>query len=124
MSVTRKVLILLYAVLYVLLAYSMTQGNISAGYPILYILMSTLAQILVTVGMVLSTFDDPRPYNTIWKTLFPLLVLELAIEIAADAVVPADFNLENHGGAWLLNMLFVLVLVTPAYYLNWKVARG
>ena len=112
------------ALFYVWLAYGMAQGNISAGYPFVYLLMSTLAQILVTAGIVLSTFDDPRPYNTIWKRLFPLLVLELAIEIVSDAVFPTDYNLETHGAAWLLNILIALVLVAPAYYFNYRVARS
>ncbi len=124
MSVTRKVLVLIYALFYVWLSYGMAQGSISVGYPVLYIVMSTLAQIIVTVGIVLSTFDDPRPYNKIWKALFPLLVIELAIEIAADAVVPTDFNLETHGSVWILNMALTLVLLAPAYYFNYQVSRA
>jgi hypothetical protein len=124
MSVTRKVLVLLYALFYVWLAYGMAQGNISAGYHPLYVLVSALAQVLLAIGIVLSTFDDPSPYNKIWKTLFPLLVLEMAIEIAVDAVMPADFNLETHGGVWVLNLALTLVLVAPAYYFNYKVARA
>jgi hypothetical protein len=121
---TRKILVLIYALFYAWLAYGMAQGNVSAGYPVIYNVMSVLAQILVTAGIVLSTFDDPRPYNTIWKRLFPLLVLELAIEIVSDAVFPTGYNLETHGGVWLLNVLLTLVLVAPAYYFNYRVARS
>ena len=124
MSVTRKVLVLIYALFYVWLAYGMAQGNVSAGYPVLYNVMSVLAQILVAAGIVLSTFDDPRPYNTLWRRLFPLLVLELAIEIVADAIVPTAYNMETHGGVWLLSVLVALVMVAPAYYFNYRLSRS
>jgi hypothetical protein len=124
MSVIRKVLVLFYALFYAWLAYNMTQGNISIGYPTLYVLVSTLAQVLLAIGIVLATFDDPRPYNKIWKALFPVLVLEMAVEIAVDAVAPTDFNLETHGGVWVLSLALTLVLVAPAYYFNWTVARA
>ena len=124
MSVVQKVLVLLYALFYVWLAHGIEQGNVIAGYPLFYVLVSTLAQILLVIGIVLSTFDDPRPYNTIWKRLFPLLVLQLALEITMDAVVPSGFNLATHGSVWLLNLVIVAVLVAPAYYLNYRVARA
>ena len=122
MTPTRKVLVLLYALFYVWLAHGIEQGNVSAGYPTLYILVSTLAQIVLVIGIVLSTFDDPRPYNTIWKRLFPLLVLQLVFEIVMDAVVPAEFNLATHGIVWVLLLLVSLALVAPAYYFNYRVA--
>ena len=120
----RKILVLLYALFYVWLAHGIEQGNVSVGYSTLYVLVSTLAQVLLVIGIVLSTFDDPSPYNRIWKALFPLLVLDLVVEIAMDAVVPDSFNLETHGGVWLLYLVVSLILVAPAYYFNYRVARS
>ncbi len=78
----QKVSILIYALFYVWLAAMAWRRATSApAIPSSANVMSVLAQIVVTAGIVLSTFDDPRPTTPALEAAVPLLVLELAIEI-------------------------------------------
>jgi hypothetical protein len=96
MPLARKILVLAYALFYAWLAVEVERTNVKVGYHVLYVAVSTLAQI----------------------------VLELVVEVVMDAFLPNEFNLATHGAVWVLSLVLSLALAAPAYYFNWKVARG
>jgi hypothetical protein len=59
-----------------------------------------IAQTLVVVGVALFGLEKGPEFASVWRWLFPLLVLELALGIVFDATYQAD-----PGGLWM-NELF------------------
>lgn len=112
-----------YGVLYFILACAMEAENINQSYPIAYVVPSMIAQTLVVGGIFLFGIEASPDFAKVWRWLFPLLVLELAVGVVFDATIPADYNLSTHGAAWTSNVLFALWLAVPAYYFNFRIAR-
>lgn len=114
--------VLAYAGFYAIIAYAIHADNIRIGYPTPFILYSAGAQCLITLGIVFVALERESGVAKIWKWLFPLLVIDLCVGVAMDAMVPTDFSLSTHGFAWVANLLLNLWLVAPAYYFNFKIA--
>jgi hypothetical protein len=112
-----QVALFAYAVFYFMLAGIMEAENLSQSYPIAYIAFSMVAQTLVVGGVALFGLEKGSEFASVWRWLFPLLVLELAVGIVFDASYQAD-----PGGLWM-NELFGLWLAAPAYYFNFRIAR-
>ena len=115
--------VLAYAILYFVLACAMEAENFNQSYPVIYVGLSMIAQTLVVGGVVLFGLEAGPDFAKAWRWLFPLLVAELVVGIVFDATIPPAFNLRTHGAEWIVNMLFGLWLVAPAYYFNFRVAR-
>jgi hypothetical protein len=112
-----------YGLLYFILACAMEAENLNQSYPLAYVVLSMVAQTLVVGGIFLFGLEAGTDFAKVWRWLFPLLVLEVAVGIVFDATIPADFNLRSHGAEWIANLLFALWLSGPAYYFNFRVAR-
>jgi hypothetical protein len=108
--------VLAYAVLYFLLAGSMEAENLNLSYPVAYVAFSMITQILVVCGIILFAIEAGE-FAKVWRLLFPLLVLELALGILFDVRYQSDLD-----NLWM-NELFGLWLAAPAYYFNFRVAR-
>jgi hypothetical protein len=117
-----KLLTLAYACLYAVFVYWMYSDNIAVEYPVLYVAWSALVQILVVTGLLAYALDRGHWIASVWWWLFPLMIVDVLASIYVDAVVPADFNLQKDGTAWIGNLLLNLWFAVPAYYLNFKVA--
>jgi hypothetical protein len=115
--------VVLYGILYMLLAYAMEVDNLRHDYSIAYIAASILAQCIVVCGIFLFALDAGPDFAKVWRWLFPWLLCEVAVGIVLDATIPPDFNLYTHGAEWIVNLLFSLWLATPAYYFNYRIAR-
>jgi hypothetical protein len=111
--------ILAYALLYFVLACAMEGENITQGYPMIYVGLSMVAQTLVVCGVVLFALERSPDFAKLWRWLFPLLLVELAVGIVFDATIPSS----SEGSSWLANEVFGLWLAAPAYYFNFKVAH-
>ena len=111
--------VLAYGVLYFVLACAMQVENVSQGYPIGYIGLSMVAQTLLVCGVFLFGLETSPDFARLWRWLFPLLVLELAVGIVFDATIPP----EPSGMEWLWNEALGLWIATPAYFFNLRVAR-
>jgi hypothetical protein len=118
-----KLLLLVYAGFYAIIAYGTYVDNVKIGYAAPFILYSACSQSVIAVGIVLYALQRETSVARIWRWLFPLLVLELCMGITMDATMPEDFSLPTHGLAWAANLLFNLWLVAPAYYFNFKIAH-
>jgi hypothetical protein len=114
-----QIAILGYAVLYFVLASDVEAGNISQRYPVIYIGLSMLDQILVVAGVVLFGLKAEADFAKFWRFLFPLMILELTVGFWFDAIIP----LGAFEPQWWLNVAQSLWLLAPAYYFNFRVAR-
>jgi hypothetical protein len=112
-----QVAVFAYAAIYFLLAGAMEAGNLSQSYPVAYVAFSMIAQTLVVGGVVLFGLEKGPEFASVWRWLFPLLVLELAVGIVFDAIYQSDLD------GLLMNELTGLWLAAPAYYFNFKIAR-
>jgi hypothetical protein len=63
-----QIAILGYAVLYFLLASDMEAGNISQRYPVIYIGLSMLDQILVVAGVALFALKAEADFAKFWRS--------------------------------------------------------
>ena len=108
-----------YAALYFILACAMEAENLNQSYPIAYVAISMIAQTLVVCGIVLFGLEAGPDIARVWRWLFPLLVLEVAVGIVFDATIPSD----PVGAQWFGNLLFSLWLIAPGYYFNFRIAR-
>ena len=114
-----QIAILGYAVLYFVLASDIEAEYISQSYPVIYIGLSILDQILVVAGVVLFGLRAEADFAKVWRLLFPLMILELTVGFWFDAIIPLGaFEPE-----WWLNVAESLWLLAPAYYFNFRVAR-
>ena len=107
-----------YGLLYFILACAMEAENLHQSYPLVYVAFSMIAQTLVVAGIYLFAVET-TDFTRVWRWLFPLLILELAVGIVFDATIPA----ESQGSAWVPNELLGLWLAAPAYYFNFRIAR-
>ncbi len=82
-----------------------------------YIAFSMIAQTLVVGGVVVFGLEKGPEFASVWRWLFPLLLLELAVGIVFDATYQSDRD------GLLMNELIGLWLVAPAYYFNFRIAR-
>jgi hypothetical protein len=114
-----QIAILGYAVLYFVLASDMEAGNISQRYPVIYIGLSMLDQILVVAGVVLFGLKAEADFAKFWRFLFPLMILEVTVAFWFDAIIP----LGAFEPQWWLNVAQSLWLLAPAYYFHFRVAR-
>jgi hypothetical protein len=114
-----QIAILGYAALYFLLASAMEAENFNQSYPIVYVGLSMVAQILVVAGIVLFALEAGRDFARFWRWLFPLMIVELAVGFWFDATIPPE-ALEPE---WSFNVALSLWLMAPAYYFNFRVAR-
>jgi hypothetical protein len=108
-----------YGMFYFILACAMEAENVSQSYPVTYIALSAVAQILVVCGVFLFALEASPDFAKVWRWLFPLLVLEVAAGVVFDATIP----ITSDGTAWIPNELFGLWLAAPAYYFNFRIAR-
>ena len=83
-----EIAILCYAVLYFVLASDMEAGNISQRYPVIYVGLSMLDQILIVAGVVLFGLKAEADFAKFWRFLFPLMILELTVGFWFDAIIP------------------------------------
>jgi hypothetical protein len=111
-----QVAVLIYALIYFILAGAMEAENLNQSYPLAYIAFSMIAQVLVVCGVVLFGLEKGPDFSRVWRWLFPLLVLELAVGIVFDATYQSDPE------GLLLNELAGLWLAAPAYYFNCRIA--
>jgi hypothetical protein len=114
-----QIAVLAYGVLYFILACSMEAENLNQSYPFVYVVLSMIAQTLVVGGIFLFGLEVSSDFAKIWRWLFPLLLIEVAVGIGFDATIPP----EPHGSEWILNLVFSLWLTAPAYYFNFRVAH-
>jgi len=117
-NLTRAAIVI-YAVIYFVLATAMEAQNIEQGYPFLYVGPSMVAQLLLTAGIFMFALDAGAGYLSLWRWLFPLLLVELGVGLYFDATIPA----EPHDAQWLSNLAFGLWFAVPAYYCNFRIAR-
>ena len=117
-----QVAVFAYGILYFLLACAMEAENFQQSYPMVYVLLSMLAQTLVVCGVFLFALDAGAEFARVWRWLFPLLVIEVLVGVGFDATAPAEQN-ASLGFEWLENALFGLWFMAPAYYFNFRVAR-
>jgi tellurite resistance protein TehA-like permease len=110
---------LAYAVLYFILVSAMEAENISQSYPVVYVALSMIAQVLVVLGTILFGLDADAGFARFWRWLFPLLVLEPVVGLWFDATIPTD----AFEPGWILNVGLSLWIMAPAYYLNFRIAR-
>jgi len=115
--------VILYGALYFFLACTMESENLGHSYPIVYVVLSMVAQTLVVCGIFLFALEASPDFARIWRWLFPLLILEAAVGIVFDATIPPEFNYRTHRMDWVLNLVFSLWISTPAYYFNYRLAR-
>jgi len=108
-----------YGMFYFILACAMEGENVSQSYPVTYVALSAVAQILVVCGIFLFALEASPDFAKVWRWLFPLLVLEVAAGVVFDATIPTT----SDGTAWIPNELFGLWLAAPAYYFNFRIAR-
>src|SRR5262245_2904463 len=113
----RQLAVIVYGVLYFLLASSMEAENVQQGYPLAYVLPSMLAQTFVVCGIFLFALNTSNEFARIWQWLFPLLIAELAAGMVVDVTHAADAL------GIIPDELFSVWFVAPAYYFNFKVAR-
>ena len=76
-----QIAVLIYAVIYFMLAGIMEADNLRQSYPVSYVAFSMIAQTLVVGGVVLFALEKAPEFAKVWRWLFPLLVLELALSI-------------------------------------------
>src|SRR5262245_11684893 len=114
-----QIAIVVYAAIFFILASSMETQNIGLGYHFVYIGTSMVAQLLVVAGIFLFALNVSEHYFTLWRWIFPLLILELAVGLYFDLTIPAD----SLGGEWVSNLAFSVWFVVPAYYFNFQIAR-
>jgi len=112
-----------YGVLYFILAGAMEAENLHQSYPVIYVLLSMIAQTLVVGGVIIFGLEASLDFSRMWRWLFPLLILELAAGVVFDATVPSVSNLSTDRVEWVGNELFGLWLALPAYYFNFRIAR-
>jgi hypothetical protein len=112
-----QIAVLIYAVIYFMLAGIMEADNLRQSYPVTYVAFSMIAQTLVVGGVVLFALEKAPEFAKVWRWLFPLLVLELAVGIAFDTAYQSDPD------GLLMNELVGLWLAAPAYYFNFGIAR-
>ena len=117
-----SMILLAYAALYAVFAYSLHADNVQFGYPVVFIVYSALAQSLIAAGIAIHALEKGHSVARIWRWLFPLLLPEPCIGIALDAAIPQDFSFETHGWEWVVNLLLNLWFMAPAYYFNFRVA--
>ena len=108
-----------YGMFYFILACAMEAENVSQSYPVTYVALSAVAQILVVCGIFLFALEANPDFAKVWRWLFPLLVLEVAVGVVFDATIPSTPD----GAAWIPNELFGLWLAAPAYYFNFRIAH-
>ena len=113
-----QIAVLAYGVVYFVLASAMEADNISQSYPIIYVGLSMVAQILVVGGVFLFGLGAGGSFTRLWRWLFPLLVAELAVGLFYDATIPAA----PQGPEWFATVLLSLWFVMPAYYFNFRIA--
>jgi hypothetical protein len=106
-----------YAAFYFMLAGAMEAGNLSQSYPVTYVALSMIAQTLVVGGVVLFGLEKGPEFARVWRWLFPLLLLELAVGIVFDATYQSDRD------GLFMNEIVGLWLAAPAYYFNFRIAR-
>jgi hypothetical protein len=99
--------VLAYALLYFVRAGSMEAENLNQSYPAAYVAFSMIAQICVVCGIILFAIEARAEFANVWRLLFPLLVLELALGILFDVTYQSDLN-----NLWM-NELFGLWLAAP-----------
>jgi hypothetical protein len=116
-ALLQQLAVIIYGVVYFLLASSMEAGNVQQGYPLSYILPSMLAQTFVVCGIFLFALNASSEFARIWQWLFPLLIVELAAGMVVDMTQAADAL------GIVPDELFSMWFVAPAYYFNFKVAR-
>jgi Na+-transporting NADH:ubiquinone oxidoreductase subunit NqrB len=112
-----------YGLLYFLLACAMEAENIQQSYPIIYVVLSMIAQTLVVGGIFVFGLEAGPEFSRVWRWLFPLLIVEAAVGVVFDATIPVDFNLRSNGTEWIASVLFGLWIASPAYYFNFRIAR-
>jgi hypothetical protein len=111
-----------YGVLYFLLAGLMEADYVAHQYPGAYIVLSMVTQVLIVFGIFIFALQRAAPYATAWRWLFPLMIAELGLGIFFDTTTTSpEAPLDQ---VWMLNMLFGLWLMAPAYYFNFRVARA
>ena len=72
---TLKIVTLLYAAFYVLVAHALRQDNLKLDYPDALVFFSFLAHSIIVVDIVLPTFEDlDARLRSLWRWLFPLLI--------------------------------------------------
>jgi hypothetical protein len=108
--------VLAYAAVYFVLAGLMEVANLNQSYPLPYIAVSMIAQMLMVCGVLIFALERTAAYAKLWRWLFPILVLELAVGIVLDVFYQTDA-----ASLWM-DELFGLWLAAPAYYFNLRVA--
>src|SRR5262245_13315741 len=108
--------VLTYAAIYFVLAGLMEVANLNQSYPVAYIVVSMVVQTLVVCGVVIFGLERNIGYAKAWRWLFPILMVELVVGIAFDAMYQSDLD-----DLWM-NELLGIWLAAPAYYFNFRVA--
>jgi peptidoglycan/LPS O-acetylase OafA/YrhL len=112
-----------YAVLFAALYFFAAGDNVSLGYPSAFVALSATCAALNFSGVIAYAFDLRSQRIRKWaRIVFPVLVLELALGLLMDAFLPEDYNLRKYGLVWLRNAAFMLLLVSPAFYANYRLA--
>jgi len=118
-----QLLWLLYSLIFVYIAVAAVRDDIRLDYPVYFTVPAALTYAVATCGIDLHALQwPPGPLTLTWRRIFPILIALPLIGIALDAIVPQDYNLRTHGFRWLLGTAFVLILLAPGYYANFRVA--
>lgn len=121
--ISESLLWLLYAALFSVLAFRAVQDSISLGYPPIFIGADAVCYCCAVFGIVAYALRSRNAgLRRLWGKIFPVLIAVLIAGIVMDAVLPSDYSLATAGLAWVWNSVFVILLVTPGYFANWKLA--
>src|ERR1043166_5169771 len=118
-----QLLWLVYAVIFAYLAVAAIRDDIRLGYPGYFTGPAALSYAVATFWICIHALRWPSGSLTLaWRRIFPILIALPLIGLVLDAIVPEAYNLRTHGFQWLLTTALVLVLLSPGYYANFRVA--
>jgi len=93
------------------------------GYPFPIVAITAAVYVALPLGIIALAFRwYPAWILKYWKPIYYLCVADLVLGTLMDAFVPSDYNLTTDGFSWVINTSMVVLLLLPAFYLNYKLA--
>lgn len=118
-----KLLATLYALFILVGGLLAADDSAALGYPLLIVILTSLANIALALGIVVLAFRwYPAWVLKHWKYVFLGCVVDLILGLAMDAYIPGDYNLVSDGLVWLKNTIMIVLVLCPAFYLNFRLA--
>jgi hypothetical protein len=120
----RQVLWLLYALLFLVIAYAAFRDDLTLRYPLYFTIPAAVSNVIVTCGVVAyAVVFRAAGLKRGYRRLFPVLLAFPVVGLVMDAFLPADWNLKTGGVIWVLKVMVIVVLVAPAYFAIWRLGR-